>query len=224
MNQLEKVSGERIGAAILDLIFLFFISIIPSGILMFSLGIDDPISLILSQSLELDPSPEFIIFTISSGILGLVMGILYFGFVPAKMNGQTLGKKIMNVKVIKEDGSNPKMIIHLIRAVQNWTKYYVVPTSFLMYVSVTLYGLFAIFIYAIYVLIFISLIMMITREDGRGLHDLIAGTKVIRVMPKGILNDSNILNANYKPAVTSEWIASDDENESKDDKPKEWDF
>lgn len=109
--------------------------------------------------------------------------ILYFGVLPLVMNGQTLGKKIMKLRVVSNNEKKLNFWKYLIRIVIlnniwlsliNVGAVYVVSGVKFYYVTYVISMLSSL----IYML---NLIMVMFRKDNRGLHDMIAGTKVILV-------------------------------------------
>ena len=109
--------------------------------------------------------------------------ILYFGVLPLVMNGQTLGKKIMKLRVVSNNEKKLNVWKYLIRIVIlnniwlsliNVGAVYVVSGVKFYYVTYVISMLSSL----IYML---NLIMVMFRKDNRGLHDMVAGTKVILV-------------------------------------------
>ncbi len=109
--------------------------------------------------------------------------ILYFGVLPLVMNGQTLGKKIMKLRVVSNNEKKLNFWKYLIRIVIlnniwlsliNVGAVYVVNGVKFYYVTYVISMLSSL----IYML---NLIMVMFRKDNRGLHDMVAGTKVIEV-------------------------------------------
>ena len=109
--------------------------------------------------------------------------ILYFGVLPLVMNGQTLGKKIMKLRVVSNNEKKLNFWKYLIRIVIlnniwlsliNIGAVYVVSGVKFYYVTYVISMLSSL----IYML---NLIIVMFRKDNRGLHDMVAGTKVILV-------------------------------------------
>ena len=108
-------------------------------------------------------------------IIGYYIVFAYFN------KGQTLGKKICKIRVVNDKGERACIWNILIRSL------------FIYGIITTLYSLISInfldiesFNYSVSVVsvieslfIVISLLMMLYKKDGRGLHDIIAKTKVI---------------------------------------------
>ena len=99
------------------------------------------------------------------------------------MNGQTLGKKIMKLRVVSNNEKKLNFWKYLIRIVIlnniwlsliNIGAVYVVSGVKFYYVTYVISMLSSL----IYML---NLIMVMFRKDNRGLHDMVAGTKVIEV-------------------------------------------
>ncbi len=113
---------------------------------------------------------------------------LYFGLFQKFNNGQTLGKKIMKIKVVdNKDNNNPSLLKYLIRILPLQYIYIggflpLLLTSLLVFLlkgNAYLYSL-TIVTFGFMVINIISFLLIIFRKDKRGLHDLIAGTKVVK--------------------------------------------
>ena len=109
--------------------------------------------------------------------------ILYFGVLPLVMNGQTLGKKIMKLRVVSNNEKKLNFWKYLIRIVIlnniwlsliNIGAVYVVSGVKFYYVTYVI-SMLSILIYML------NLIMVMFRKDNRGLHDMVGGTKVFEV-------------------------------------------
>ena len=119
--------------------------------------------------------------TIVVTIIHLVVTVAYFGTYAYYMNGQTIGKKIMKIKVVNKDNSNVGHSILIFRtAVIYGVIESIISLIILQFINSDMY------LYAItpleflqYIFILISLFMIMFRKDGRGLHDIIFKTKVI---------------------------------------------
>lgn len=96
--------------------------------------------------------------------------------------GQTLGKKIVKIKVVNDKGERPSIWNILVRSLFIYgivtTLYSVISINFLNMNS------FNSSVSVISVLesmvIIVSILMMLYKKDGRGIHDIIAKTNVIR--------------------------------------------
>ena len=115
-----------------------------------------------------------------SSLISLVISILYYVVFQYITKGYTGGKKLLKIKVEAEKGKLKLQNIILRSLIING-----IVTSILSLVIVFLLNKNVFFKTETFVellnmgLIFVSFGMMLTREDGKGLHDLIAKTKVV---------------------------------------------
>lgn len=124
--------------------------------------------------------------TVSTSIVTVVLTTIYFVVVAYYMEGQTLGKKIMKLKVVSTDDNKLSMNKLLVRSLivdSILMNIISILTILLMTKSMYLqtYDTITTIFGAIYIVIFS---MILFREDGRGLHDIIAKTKVISTEEK----------------------------------------
>ncbi len=96
--------------------------------------------------------------------------------------GQTLGKKIFKIRVVNDNGDRPSILSVLVRGLF----IYGIVTTLYSTISINFLGMND-FNYSVSVIsaiesmiIVVCVIMMLYKKDGRGLHDIIAKTKVIR--------------------------------------------
>jgi uncharacterized RDD family membrane protein YckC len=177
----ENVKGERIIAAILDSIFLSIATGVLSLIVALAFGIEQTFEFLISSTdVTVSGSDGFFAYMVATSLVGLVIGFIYYAVIPAKSDGQTIGKKILNIKVINELGENPNLKVHTIRAINIWDVYISVPLlafyliNFVLYtVLSTIAGL------VIFVLVLVSLIMILTDQKSQGLHDRMVNTFVV---------------------------------------------
>ena len=182
----RRVVGERIVAAIIDAIIVGIIVAGFSFVAALVTGYGSEIMNIFSEpttgtgtTTEVMTANQ-INFTIASTIIEFIIGWIFFVHIPYKMNGQTLGKKLMKIRAINEFGENPSYKQHIIRAIQNWSIYLSLPIVFLLLVNVFLGGILAVIVGLVSTpLVIVSIILLLAREDGKGLHDLVAHTNVV---------------------------------------------
>ena len=112
----------------------------------------------------------------------IVIVFLYFGVFVYFTKGQTLGKKIMNIRIIGNKRQELKLHNYFIRAfilngiIMNLAT--LIAICFKESTYLTIYTAASNFDMILTIVIFL---MVLFYKDGRGLHDILAGTKVIDV-------------------------------------------
>ncbi|GLS04208.1 hypothetical protein GCM10007860_13540 [Chitiniphilus shinanonensis] len=142
--------GTRLGAVLLDGVFGLI-----AGIPMIAVAIAAPA---LLQG-GISPGAGLLAGIVIGGLL--LLAFVIYNFVLVHRNGQTLGKKVLGIKIIRQDGSRCGL------------RRYV----FIRYLPVALLSMIP------FVGVIVSLLdpLLIFRQSRRCLHDDIAGTIVIRV-------------------------------------------
>ncbi|MFP4286880.1 MAG: RDD family protein [Candidatus Izemoplasmataceae bacterium] len=176
----ENVKGERIIAAILDGIFLGIATFIVNIVVAVAFGAEQTLNFFISSN-DINQSMEGLFsFILVTSIVALVIGFVYYALIPAKSGGQTLGKKLLGIKVINELGENPSLKVHTIRAINIWDVYISVPLLAFYLVNFVLYSVLSTIAgLVILVLVIVSLIMIITDQRSQGLHDRMVNTFVV---------------------------------------------
>ena len=122
-------------------------------------------------------------------IIYLITTISYFVFFNYYTNGETLGKKIFHLKIVNNKDSNKKVSIlsYIIRAIFLYQPiYYIIKLICVMTLNGNDYYSVTSIVYDIqYYLQFIIILTVMIKMDGRGLHDLLAGTRVASYNRKG---------------------------------------
>lgn len=108
----------------------------------------------------------------------ITITLLYYGVFVYFTKGQTLGKRLMNIKIVSNKDKELKIYNYFIRAIiLNGIIGNVITLIAICFSRNTYYqinGIGSDIISILYILIFITVVI-----NGRGLHDYIAGTKVI---------------------------------------------
>ena len=188
---------QRLGALVIDLLMLLCISSIITTVTVdmdnyqklskeltsvenqYKKGKLEPMTYInKAMDINYDISRE----TGLSTIIMVAVYILYFIVFQFKKNGQTLGKKLMKIRVVSNDDKDltinqmavRSLIINCILA-----DLLVLTVSILGTKNVYMVGILTVeFIQ--YILLFVIAIMVLSRKDKRGLHDVVTNTKVIK--------------------------------------------
>lgn len=121
--------------------------------------------------------------------LYLIAIIAYFVGFTKYTNGQTLGKKLMRLRIVnaKDSNSNVSVFSYIIRAIILYQPVlYLVKLIGINFMDAKMYLDVTSVIYDIqYYLELAVIVFAMIRLDGRGLHDLLAGTRVLRYDKNG---------------------------------------
>ena len=138
----------------------------------------------ISQEEYLDSSIEYVYKIQDSGIvlnaMLLVLNIGYFIVFQYLNKGQTLGKKLLKIKVI-EDGKEPSIKAMILRTfVTNsiFSGLFCILLLFILNKDTYFYGYYAVAIIEM-IFVFLSALFILYRKDKLGLNDLIAKTEVV---------------------------------------------
>ena len=144
-----------------------------------------------------------------NSIITLSCTLIYFGIIQYLLNGQTIGKKILNLKIISTTNKKLNIINYILRSlIINNILLNTIGILFLILSSKKVY-LEANNILSTLTSVFEATIifLVLTRQDQRGLHDLLFNTEVISI--KKLENDTKdtnkskdkntkVIEANYK--------------------------
>ena len=141
-------------------------------------------------------------------IVSTVLSIIYFVVLAYFMNGETLGKKLMKIKITSNNDKKLTMNNYLIRAlvIDSVLMNIITIITILLFskdIYLTSYNIISYVFSFVYI---VSLAMILFSKNGRGLQDILANTKVIstetveekqEVLEKEIVNkkDSKIEDA-----------------------------
>lgn len=113
--------------------------------------------------------------------MGIILSLFYFVVLQFYFNGQTLGKKIMKLRVVSNDNKNINIFSFLIRSlIVNETFISSLNLICILFLSKNVYFTYSKVIY--FVTYFIEILIVFTiifSKDNRGIHDILANTKVI---------------------------------------------
>lgn len=144
----------------------------------------------------------------------------YFVIFQRSTNGQTLGKKIFKIKIVSNDGKNIKLWQLFVRSLFLYNILVdIICGVGVIFMSQNVYSNFNMIVSTIYELIsYTTIIMLVFRNDGRGLHDIVAGTKVVDLKNvKEIESETeNIIEADYEEVVESKTKISKKGSRKKD--------
>lgn len=148
-------------------------------------------------------------YRVISSSISIGSNLLYFVILQWALKGQTLGKKIMKIRVVAKN-ENKKLNVgnYLLRSIiLNNVIFSIFLIVFVYLMSARSYYTLCLIISYLQLLVMaIIMLMVVLRKDYRGLHDVIAGTKVI---------DLSVAPASEEP----EEVVVIEAKETKDTKP-----
>jgi len=114
-------------------------------------------------------------------IISILVILLYFVVIQFYLNGQTLGKKIMKLRVVSNNGKKLNILNYLLRSlILNSVFTNVLTVIFVLTLSKNGYLIYNEIIYVVnYILEMAIIFMMCFDKNNRGLQDYVANTKVI---------------------------------------------
>lgn len=190
---------ERMGAYIIDIWILFLVTSLVSTFVTFNhdkvkdlnnesnnltdmvlnkeIGLTTYISEYASIFQEIDTNNAIY------NVVNAFLIIVFFIIIPYFNDGKTIGKTIMKIKVIRDDGSYLSLNNLVIRNFITTSLAYMMLSLSLLYIIPSVpYFLITVILGIMQVLLVIlSVFMIIYRRDGRGLQDVIVHTSVVKV-------------------------------------------
>lgn len=196
---MNNIKFRRISAYLIDYLFIFLIITMLSQIRVLNPTYDEYYEaydrymeiyddLSVDNALEIVESAEYqevnydlSRYSVSISIISLVVYLAYFvGFQKWNKN-QTLGKKMFNIEVVSNDGKSASWLQILLREVI----IYNIVWEILVIISIFVFNyegyMIASSVLSLIagIILWVSVLFIIFRKDGRGLHDIIAKTKVV---------------------------------------------
>ena len=119
--------------------------------------------------------------TVIISIVSIVISLLYYVVYPCYNNGQTFGKKLMKIKLVKTNDKELSMNDLLIRSmINNSILVNIITIALVLFLSKDLFLSTSSLLSSIqYLVLIISLIMIAFTKNAQGLHDKIAKTEVV---------------------------------------------
>ena len=193
---MNKPTIKRACAYLIDLMLVLIISSLFTGIEALNPNADkyeetyDKYKTIISNTTDINTinNEEIMNVTydmskygLSVSVINLVVTFLYFVVFQYMNNGKTVGKMLMKIKVVSKDRKKLKFDQILLRAIIiNSILSSLILVIVLAFASKSVYLSRSRYIQFVdMTLVFASIIMILFKADGRGLHDIIGRTEVI---------------------------------------------
>ena len=164
--------------------------------------------------------------TVDITIIMSAVSLVYYVIFAYCRDGRTLGKQLMKIKIVSNNRKKLHINNYLIRTLLiNQVLLDIVSSALIILLSRNAYNVWYTNFSTIYsVFLMISLIFASYRNDGRGLHDIIAGTKVVNYK-KGqeeLVENEEVTEAVYEELTTVIQVDGKDikEEKEKEDKKK----
>ena len=118
-----------------------------------------------------------------SSLIDVVVSILYFVVIPLYNNGQSIGKRLIGIKIVGNDDSSVSANGLIFRyLLMNSIGVSILAMCFLFVLKDFNYLIcISILSFLQFLVVILSIFMVLYRNDKRSLPDLVAGTKVIEV-------------------------------------------
>ena len=157
-------------------------------------------------------------------VMSMCVVILYFGILQYFMNGQTLGKKLMKIRVVKNKEGKLNIVNFILRCIilNGIIANLLIVLFVYIFNANDFYNASYIVSNAQSIVEFIILIMIFMTKDNRGLHDFIASTRVVELDALGniieeVTEDEKIKETSSKEEVVE--VEIDEKNiKEKNDK------
>ena len=125
-------------------------------------------------------------YSVSSNIAIIVVIILYFVVFQKYNHGATIGKQIMKIKVVSKDDKDPSIIKYFIRSLFSFYIYVgsiiplILSTILVFIIKAKNYMMVnTVVSYAFLIFAIVNFVVIFTRKDKRGIHELLSQTKVV---------------------------------------------
>ena len=153
-------------------------------------------------------------------IIMCAVSVVYYVIIAYCADGQTLGKKLMRIKIVSNNGKNLHINNYLIRSLLiNNILLDIISSALIIFLSKANYITYYSKVSSVFSLFLMTtLVLMFFSNNGRGLHDIIANTKIVNVKKDEIEVTNEIKEAEYVELPNTIQLENPDEVEEKEEK------
>lgn len=161
--------------------------------------------------------------TVDVTLIMSAVSLVYYVIFCYCRDGRTLGKQLMGMKLVSNNGKKLHINNYLIRSLLiNQILLDIVSSAMIIFLSKNAYNTWYNNFSTVYSIFLItSLVFMFYRNDGRGLHDILANTKVVNVKKKKEVEEVvKVEEAVYEELPNTIQVDSKDTEEEKEKEDK----
>lgn len=115
-------------------------------------------------------------------LISVIIGLVVFAIIPLYKNGQTLGKKMLKIKIISNNGELTMNQLIFRSFIANSLLIDIISVVLIVITSKNNYFYcYSLFVVIQYIITTVSVFMIMCSKEGRTIHDLLTNTKVVRV-------------------------------------------
>lgn len=115
-------------------------------------------------------------------LISVILGLVVFVMIPLYKNGQSIGKRILRIKIVSDTGELTMNQLIFRSFVANSVLINLISVVLMLFLSKNSYFYcYGLFIIIQYVITAFSIFLIMCRKDGKAVHDLLVKTQVIRI-------------------------------------------
>lgn len=115
-------------------------------------------------------------------LISVILGLVFFVMIPLYKNGQSIGKRILRIKIVSDTGELTMNQLIFRSFVANSVLINLISVVLMLFLSKNSYFYcYGLFIIIQYVITAFSIFLIMCRKDGKAVHDLLVKTQVIRI-------------------------------------------
>ena len=115
-------------------------------------------------------------------LISVILGLVFFVMIPLYKNGQSIGKRILRIKIVSDTGQLTMNQLIFRSFVANSVLINLISVVLMLFLSKNSYFYcYGLFIIIQYVITAFSIFLIMCRKDGKAVHDLLVQTQVVKI-------------------------------------------